>query len=657
MMWKKIEEVLLGKAKDPLDVSTFEQISLIAFLAWVGLGADGLSSSAYGPEEAFIALGHNKYLALYLVIATAVTIFTISYSYNQVIDLFPHGGGGYMVVSKLLGRDWGLVCGSALVIDYILTVSISVAAGVDAVFSFLPIAWLGYKINVGMVCIGMLIWLNMRGLKESIKILVPIFLTFVGTHLVMIVMGLVIRGPEIPTMLQTTATETNNFVNNQGLGPLFILLLTAYSMGGGTYTGIEAVSNGLNQLREPRVQTGKLTMIYMALSLAIAAGGILFLYVLWDIGHVAGKTMNAVLISKIFGELRPWSIPLADSIILITLLSEGLLLFVAAQTGFIGGPNIISNMAADSWMPSRFANLSVRLVRQNGVIFVGGAALAILWYTQGNVTTLVVFYAINVSITFTVSLLAMVKHWWQVRNEAKGWLTSLAINGLGVILTSTILVTTTVMKFHDGAWVTLFITGSFIALCYVINAHYRNVKLALRRLDDLLGDLPIYDMLPETPLRPQPEGPTAVLLVKEYGGLGIHAIFSIMRLFRGQKFKNFLFVSVGQIDAPSFTDLEEIGRLRARIEKNLDSYVDLAQRMGYYTERHYSLGTDRAAELEKICSGIATNFVDPVFFCGKLIFAEESSWTAFLHNQTPMEIQRRLMFAGLNTMVVPVRVL
>jgi amino acid transporter len=656
-MLKRLSEIFLGKSKDPLDASTYHHISLIAFLAWVGLGADGLSSSAYGPEEAFRVLGHgHEHLAFYLACATALTVLVISFSYNQIIELFPHGGGGYTVVSKLLGANWGLVCGSALVVDYILTISISIAAGVDAVFSFLPPNWSASKLSVAYFFVGLLIWLNMRGIKESIKILVPIFLVFVATHLTLILYGLSVHAADMHNILAGTVTETHAMVQDLGWWPLLFLLLKAYSMGGGTYTGIEAVSNGLNQLREPRVRTGKRTMLYMALSLAFTAGGILFLYMLWNVQHVEGKTLNAVLAENVFGTWELAGIPIGKAIIYITLLSEGLLLFVAAQAGFIDGPNVLSNMAADSWMPHRFANLSVRLVRQNGVLLMGCAALATLWYTHGDVSKLVVLYSINVFITFTLSQFSMSMHWWQVKGTDPKWLHRIAINGIGTALTATILVATTIIKFGEGGWVTLLITGVFVGICIAINRHYQNVKLALKRLDDLLIDLPIPESPPEY-VAPSPEGPTAVLLVNGYNGLGIHAIFSIRKLFRSQEFKNFIFVSVGQVDSNRFKGVEEIGNLRENVEADLDRYVDMARRMGYYAERRYALGTDRVNELRKICTAIADDFVEPVFFCGKLVFAEENSIVRYLHNQTALEIQRRLMFAGLNTIVVPVRVL
>src|SRR3954469_2395201 len=179
---KKIRETIFGKALDPMKSETRHSMALVAFLAWVGLGADGLSSSAYGPEETFKALGGHSQLGLYMAIATAVTVFIIALAYNQVIELFPTGGGGYRVATKLVGPYMGLIAGCALVLDYVLTIAISVAAGVEAVASLLPLEFQSYKLWIEIAVIGLLIILNLRGMKEAIKVLLPIFLGFVATH-------------------------------------------------------------------------------------------------------------------------------------------------------------------------------------------------------------------------------------------------------------------------------------------------------------------------------------------------------------------------------------------------------------------------------------------------------------------------------------------
>src|SRR5438876_6272603 len=179
---RKITEMIFGAPLDPFSKETRRHVVLVAFLAWVGLGADGLSSSCYGPEEAFRALGEHKHFGLYLAMATAITVFIIAVAYNQVIELFPSGGGGYKVATSLIGPYTGLVSGAALIVDYMLTIAISVASGIDAVFSLLPLGAQEFKLGTGLVLVVLLLYLNLRGMQESIKILLPIFLGFFLTH-------------------------------------------------------------------------------------------------------------------------------------------------------------------------------------------------------------------------------------------------------------------------------------------------------------------------------------------------------------------------------------------------------------------------------------------------------------------------------------------
>jgi len=453
---ESFKKLVFGKAKDPLDPKVFHQISLVAFLAWVGLGADGLSSSAYGPEEAYLALGEHFFLALPLAILMAVTVFVISASYSQIIELFPTGGGGYLVATKLLGTKAGLVSGGALVVDYMLTITISVASAGDQIFSFLPPSMHGAKFGVQIFLIFFLIYLNLRGTKESVLFLLPIFLVFVVAHIVAIVLGIFPNAGQVSTVATQTTGELTGDIQGLGVWATLGILLHAYSLGGGTYTGIEAVSNSLQVLREPRVVTGKKTMRYMAVSLAFTASGLLLCYLLNQVVHEPGKTLNASLLEKIYGGLFSSSWPVAYGLVVITLLSEAAILLVAAQTGFIGGPTLLSNMAIDSWVPHRFSHLSDYLVTRYGVWFMGLASLAFLLYTGGQVKILVVMYSINVFLTFTLSQLGLCRHWLQAKDK-RHW-RKLCVSGLGLMLTATILVVTVVIKFAEGGWVTVLVT-------------------------------------------------------------------------------------------------------------------------------------------------------------------------------------------------------
>jgi hypothetical protein len=262
---------LFGRPLDPLDTKTRRHIALAAFFAWVGLGADGISSSCYGPEEAFRALGEHTQMGLYLALATAATVFIIALAYNQVIELFPTGGGGYRVATRLIGPYAGLTSGAALVVDYVLTISISIASGVDAFFSLLPLDWQPYKLATEVVLIVVLVMLNLRGIKEVIAVLLPIFLGFVLTHAFLIVYGVLSQATVLPTLVPEVGRLTSDLTGQLGWTGVAALLLLAYSQGGGTYTGLEAVSNNVNVLAEPRVHTGKVTMLGVALSLAFTA--------------------------------------------------------------------------------------------------------------------------------------------------------------------------------------------------------------------------------------------------------------------------------------------------------------------------------------------------------------------------------------------------
>src|SRR5579862_3134043 len=303
----RVKRALLGAPRNIKDPGLFHKISLIAFLAWVGLGADGLSSSAYGPDEAFRGILGHTYLAVALALATAGTVFIISLAYSKLIEHFPAGGGGYVVATKLLGPSWGVVSGCALLVDYVLTITTSMAAAVDQIFSFIPPQYVhvhvmnvhvDVKLLIECMLIVVLILLNLRGVKESVAIVVPIFMLFVVTHAIILVGCVVMYRHNMPVMAAQLSDGLRSDYHQIGLWAIFLIFVKAYSRGAGTYTGIEAVSNGVPIMREPRVATAKRTMLYMASSLAITAGGILLCYLLTNSLPEEGKTLNAVLIER-----------------------------------------------------------------------------------------------------------------------------------------------------------------------------------------------------------------------------------------------------------------------------------------------------------------------------------------------------------------------
>ncbi len=653
---RSLKSILFGDARSLGDNDLFHKVSLIAVFAWVGLGADGLSSSCYGPEEMFRALGNNTHLSLFVALASVVTIVAICASYSQIISLFPSGGGGYLVASKLLSPAAGVVSGCALLVDYVLTITISVASGADALFSLPVLEAFGHtwKFPFELAALLGLSLINLRGVKESVMIWVPIFFLFVATHAVAIVYALCTHAGQLGGVAAATSHEVHAVTAQVGWWGLLALLLKAYSMGAGTYTGIEAVSNGLPILREPRVRTGRRTMVYMGASLAVTVVGLLVAYLLYASRPSDTETLNSVLFKSMTAH---WPIAAGGAFVFVTLLSEGALLIIAAQTGFLDGPRVLANMALDRWFPTRFANLSDRFVTQNGVLLMGVAALVMMAVTHGSVDTLVVLYSINVFITFSLSQLGMVVHWWQERRVECGWRHKLAINGFGLALTSSILVALTLEKFFEGGWVTLVVTGAFVAAAFGIKRHYRGVTAQLTRLDAIVeaAELPSASHHAKGPEHPDPRARTAVVLVNGYNGLGLHTVLHVPRMF-GDTFRNFVFLEVGAVDAGNFKGVAEIEALRAHTVEETGRYVAWARSRGYGATALTAVGTDVMGEVLKLARGAAEQFPNHVFFAGQLLFAHETYLTRWLHNSTALVLQRRFYLANLPFVVLPIRV-
>ena len=645
--------ILVGKPLDPLDPRTRHSLALVAFLAWVGLGADGLSSSAYGPEEAFRALGSHSHLGLWLVIATAVTVFVIALAYNQVIELFPSGGGGYKAATKLIGPYAGLVSGSALIIDYVLTITISVAAGVDAIFSFLPQEWLNWKLASQVAALLLLLGLNLRGMKESIRILLPLFLGFFISHLVLIVYGISAHASVLDTLFTQTVTETHELAGSAGWVFTIALLLKAYSLGGGTYTGLEAVSNNVNMLAEPRVRTGHLTMLYMALSLAFVASGILLLYLLWEVKPVHGQTLNAVTFGMIIDSFG-FDSGLSHGLLVAVLVFEACLLFVGANTGFLGGPAVLANMAADRWVPRQFRQLSSRLVTQNGVLLMGAAALGALLWSRGSVHLLVVLYSINVFITFTLAMAGLCRHWLDQRRFMQPWFRSFLLSAIGFTVCAFILLVTLVEKFAHGGWVTLLVTGSVAGVGLLIHRHYEGVARQMAIIENHYAPRPTWDV--DTELPPEDKSaPTAVFLVGNNRGAAIVMLEWAQKQFPG-RFRNFLFVSVGEVDKQSFDASGAIKSLQVRIDNSLRYLTSYCASRGQRAASFQAYGNDPMQELAELLEKVLAEYPDSLCFASQLVFAHDHAATRFLHNQMPLAMQRLLSLRGKELVIVPLRV-
>jgi hypothetical protein len=250
----------------------------------------------------------------------------------------------------------------------------------------------------------------------------------------------------------------------------------------------------------------------------------------------------------------------------------------------------------------------------------------------------------------------MCRHWWKDRGSEANWKSGLAINGLGFILTASILCATVWMKFPEGGWITLLITGTFVAASFLVRRHYRKASGHLRRLDDLLLNLPAPTLAAAQEPMLRRQAPTAAIMVSGYNGLGMHVFFSIVRSFPGT-FRNFIFLSAGVVDTSQFKGAAEIENLSRNLQGQLKHYVEFVKGHGYYAEARHQVGTEVIEIIKHLAGQVAADFPNVVFFAGQLVFQEDNFFNKLLHNQTAFLAQKKLVFSGQPMIVMPIRVL
>ncbi len=635
-----------------LDPAARQRGLLVALWAWAGLGANGLSAACYGPEKAYVALGSHAQLGPMLALIMVASVAIIALAYSQMLELFPNGGGSYRVTSQLLGPNFGLVSGAALLIDYVLAICVSLTSGTDALFSLLPPEGQTFKLPVELGLAGLLVVLNLRGLRVAIGVLLPIVLLFLFVHALLIVFGISLMSSRILGHVGEAFSGSLDLSQTSGWAFVVALVIRAYGLGGSTYSGIEAISNNVNLLAEPRIRTGRLALLYVALTLAFTAGGLILLYSLWDIQPVSGQTLNATLLSAITAQLGLHGRG-ADAWMSLTMGLEAAILLVAANAMLIFAPTLLANMASDSWLPHQFRNLSVRLVRQNGIVFIGVFALAILYATHGDLATLVVFYSINVFLSFALAKAGLLRYWWGERSKMKYWIPRIFVAAVGLIVAGTILVVTLTERFSEGGWATIGLTLIVIAGCVRIRAHYSWVSNCRRKIDEQFA-LTQEELKRIQPVSRFANCATAVLLTTEHWGPTIHTLLWVQRLFPGH-FRNILFVGVIEFDSRAMGASETLPRRTSRLEAAMHQLEGFCAKHGLHADRLIGYGTDPVLELERLVKDVTAKGQECVCFANKLILPPGRRLSEWLHNQTSLALQRRLHAEGIPLMVMPIR--
>ena len=485
----QIKRWLLGQSL-PNSAYAHQRLSNAAGLAV--LSSDALSSVAYATEEILhvLILGGTGIFMLSLPIALAIILLLgiVTLSYRQTLRAYPHGGGAYTVAKENLGLYPGLVAAAALMIDYILTVTVSIAAGTAALTSAIPVLQ-PLTVALCLLFVLLLMLANLRGLKESGTLFMVPTYVFVVSIFGLVVAGLVrhFMGYSPPVYPVVPAQES--------LG--IFLILRAFSAGCTAMTGVEAISNGVMIFKAPEWKNARLVMLAMSSILGVMFLGITYLAQVYHVVPNDTETVLSILSRNIFGT------GFAYYFIQVSTL---LILVLAANTSYSDFPRLSSLLAKDGFMPRQLSFLGDRLVFSNGILLLSFLSSIPLIILQGSVNSIIPLYAVGVFTSFTLSQLGMVRHWQKERS--RGWQTSAAINSVGSMATFLVLTTILVTKFMAGAWVIAIAIPAVVYLFASIHRHYRYVS---KRLSLAGVELPIRPFTP--PMIPENVTHPAIVLV------------------------------------------------------------------------------------------------------------------------------------------------
>jgi amino acid transporter len=469
-----LKKFLIGS---PLQTASLHEQRLSKKAALPILASDNLSSSAYATEEIVRALliagavGVAVPLSYAIPIALAIGILTaiVAISYGQTLHAYPTGGGAYTVAKENLGVTPGLIAGSSLLVDYVLTVAVSVAAGIAAITSAFPSLY-SHRVALSLLTIAVILLANLRGVRESATLFAPPVYLFLGSAFLLIAAGFFRYLTSGAQFTAPAAAEPGVVVWN---GATVFLLLHAFASGCAALTGIEAVANGVTIFRPPVSRNASVVLYILATLLTMLFLGITVLTYLYGIAPSEGETMLSQLGRVVFGRGIVYFVIQAATMAILVL---------AANTSYADFPRLGSVMAKDRFLPRQLANLGDRLVFSNGMILLSLAAGFLIVLFQADVHLLIPLYMVGVFIAFTLSQAGMVIHWLRTK-EANMRRLRIAVNAFGAITTGLVLIVVATVKFLEGAWVILLAIPLYVLLCLRVRKHYFEVGLEMSLAD------------------------------------------------------------------------------------------------------------------------------------------------------------------------------
>ncbi len=468
--FEELHRIAVGR-RIPSELETQERVGKAKGLAV--FASDNISSSAYATEEIMrvlvLAGAGALVLTMPITLAIVVVLAIVVTSYQQIIRAYPGGGGSYIVASSNLGPLAGTTAAAALLTDYVLTVAVSVAAGVAALTSLFP-ALFEHRVALGVAFVALLCLGNLRGIRESGTLFAaPTYVYLVAIFGLLAYGLLLFASANLP--LYAPTIERIDAHGAEVLGPL--LLIRAFASGSVALTGTEAVSNGVPAFKPPESHNARIVLVVMGSCFASIFLGMSFLA--GQLGIMPDPSEHETLVSQLtrvlVGEGTPYHY--------LVQLATALLLVLAANTAFAGFPRLASILAADRYLPRQFVYRGDRLAFSVGIVVLAVLAAALIVAFQGSVTNLIPLYTVGVFVAFTLSQTGMVRHWWRLRDAERAWQWRATLNGLGALTTGVVAAVVGVAKFGLGAWMILILIPLLIAMMWAIQRHYRSVEDAL----------------------------------------------------------------------------------------------------------------------------------------------------------------------------------
>src|SRR6476469_1461955 len=489
----------------PLATTQMEEQKIPKTIALAVYSSDALSSTAYATEEILfvvavggssLALGLSKLVPISIVVAALLAIVIISY--RQVIFAYPNGGGAYVVSKENIGEMASLVAGASLMVDYILTVAVSISAGVAAIISIPELSGLAqHRVELAVVLIALITLMNMRGIKESGQVFaVPTYLyMLIFAALIIIGLGRSFFGHIDPVPYDAKLADSSL---QMGGSLSIFLLLKGFSSGAVALTGVEAISNGVPSFRRPEAKNAATTLVWMGVLLGSLFFGISVLAHRLQPYPSHDRTVIAQLGLQVFGNGVPF---------VFLQFATAAILVLAANTAYNGFPSLSSIIALDGYLPRQLTNRGDRLVFSNGILLLAGAAALLLVAFGGVTTALIPLYAVGVFTSFTLSQSGMVRH--HLRLRQRGWRRNVVINSVGAVATLLVLLIVAVTKFSNGAWVPIVVIPAIVLLFKSIKRHYAGIAAHL--------EVPVDCPPPRRRL-------TAVVLVEQVDAMSLEAL-------------------------------------------------------------------------------------------------------------------------------------